>query len=104
MTITFRLLLFLFVVTSCARSVSRIDPAQQIDISGRWNDADSRLVSQKMISELLGSVMFKDYATTLGKKPAIIVGIVRNKTSEHIDAANYVKKIEVAIFNSGLAE
>lgn len=103
-TITFRFLLFMFVVTSCARSVSRIDPGQQIDISGRWNDSDSRMVSQKMISDLLSSDKFKEYANTLAKKPAIIVGMVRNKTSEHIDAANYVKKIEVAIFNSGLAE
>ena len=103
-TITFRFLLFIFVVTSCARSVSRIDPGQQIDISGRWNDSDSRMVSQKMISDLLSSDKFKEYANTLGKKPAIIVGMVRNKTSEHIDAANYVKKIEFAIFNSGIAE
>ncbi len=103
-TIIFRFLLFMFIVTSCARSVSRIDPGQQIDISGRWNDSDSRMVSQKMISDLLSSDKFKEYANTLGKKPAIIVGMVRNKTSEHIDAANYVKKIEVAIFNSGMAE
>jgi len=99
--ILFILLASLF---SCARSVTRIDPNQQIDLSGRWNDSDSRLVADKMITELLGSPKYKEYAATLGRKPAIIVGQIRNKTSEHIDADNYVKKLELAIFNSGVAE
>jgi uncharacterized protein (TIGR02722 family) len=89
---------------SCARSVTRIDPNQQIDLSGRWNDSDSRQVSQKMINDLLASDKFKEYSKSLGKKPAIIVGLIRNKTSEHIDADNYIKKIELAIYNSGVAD
>ncbi|MBS1682798.1 MAG: penicillin-binding protein activator LpoB [Bacteroidetes bacterium] len=89
---------------SCARSVTRVNPDQQIDLSGRWNDSDSRTVAQKMITELLSSDKFKDYAKALNKKPAIIVGLVRNKTSEHIDADNYIKKIEMAIYNSNIAD
>ena len=95
------LLVFLF---SCARSVSRIDPGQQIDLSGRWNDSDSRQVSNKMISDLLASEKFKEYVKQLGKKPTIIVGLVRNKTSEHIESEAYIKKLELAIFNSGAAD
>ncbi|MBS1556866.1 MAG: penicillin-binding protein activator LpoB [Bacteroidetes bacterium] len=90
--------------SSCARSVTRIDPNQQIDLSGRWNDSDSRQVSKKMINDLLASDKFKEYSKSLGKKPAIIVGLIRNKTSEHIDADNYIKKIELAIYNSGVAD
>jgi penicillin-binding protein activator len=97
-------LLVALLLVSCARSVTRIDPSQQIDLSGRWNDSDSRQVSQKMINELLASDKFKEYSKTLGKKPTIIVGVVRNKTSEHTDADNYVKKIELAIYNSGVAD
>ncbi len=91
-------------LASCARSVTRIDPNQQIDLSGRWNDSDSRQVSQKMINDLLASDKFKEYSKSLGKKPAIIVGLIRNKTTEHIDADNYIKKIELAIYNSGVAD
>jgi uncharacterized protein (TIGR02722 family) len=97
-------LLLIVMLASCARSVTRIDPAQQIDLSGRWNDTDSRQISQKMINDLLISDNFKEYTKQLGKKPAIIVGTIRNKTSEHIDANNYIKKIELAIFNSGVAD
>jgi len=98
------LVLIALILASCARSVSRIDPNQQIDLSGRWNDSDSRMVANKMVTELLGSDKFKDYSKTLGKKPAIIVGLIQNKTSEHIDANNYIKKIELAIYNSGIAD
>jgi hypothetical protein len=89
---------------SCARSVTRIQPTQAIDLSGRWNDADSRQVADTMIHQLLSSDKFKEYAKTLGKKPAIIVGLVLNKTSEHIDADNYIKKLELAIYNSNIAD
>jgi len=98
------LVMIALISASCARSVSRIDPNQQIDLSGRWNDSDSRMVANKMVTELLASDKFKDYSKTLGKKPAIIVGLIHNKTSEHIDADNYIKKIELAIYNSGIAD
>src|SRR4051812_6613914 len=88
-------------VCACSRTVSRVAPTQTIDLSGRWNDSDSRQVADKMITGLLGSESYKAYAKALGKKPAIIVGLVKNKTSEHIDADTYVKKLEMSLFNSG---
>ncbi len=97
-------LFLLILVVGCARSVTRLDPAKPMDLSGRWNDTDSREVANAMIADLLGSEKFKDYAKQLGKKPAIIVGVVSNKTTEHIDAENYIKKMELAIYNSGVAD
>jgi len=90
---------------SCqTRSVTRIAPETQMDLSGRWNDTDSRIVAETMINELLTSSKYKAYAEQRGGKPAIVVGLIRNKTSEHIDANNYIKKLEVAIYNSDIAE
>src|SRR6185369_1192113 len=94
------ILLFVLISLASCRSVTRIEPSQQIDLSGRWNDSDSRKVAEKMINDLMASDKFKEYAKGLNKKPSIIVGLIRNKTSEHIDADNYIKKIELAIFNS----
>lgn len=101
---TFRILLITIVLMSCARSVTRMDPGQAIDLSGRWNDADSRQVANAMVNNLLNSEKFKEYSAQLGKKPAIIVGLVRNRTSEHIDTENYIKRIELSLFTSGIAE
>ena len=99
--------IFLLFVTAAAcqtRKVARIDPATQIDLSGRWNDSDSRKVADQMIFDLFESDRFKEYAKTQGSKPVILVGTIRNKTSEHIDADNFVKKFEVVIHNSNVAD
>lgn len=96
--------ILLLLITSCARQVSRVNPDQAYDLSGRWNDTDSRAVADAMITDLLASDRFKEYAKEKGRKPTIIVGLISNKTSEHIDAANYIKKLELAIFNSNVAD
>lgn len=98
------LLLSVFLFSCQTRSVSRISPDTQIDLSGRWNDSDSRMVADKMIGELMASERFREYVNVHETKPAIVVGLIRNKTSEHIDANNYIKKLEVAIYNSNIAE
>ena len=101
----FLLLSFLlFLSFSCSRSVTRISPETDIDLSGRWNDADSRKVADQMIYDLFNSDDFKNFATGKGSKPVIVVGYVRNKTSEHIDADNFFRKMEVVIHNSNVAD
>lgn len=97
-------LILVFSIVSCSRSVTRIDPNTQIDLSGRWNDTDSRKVADQMIHDLFKSDAFKKYADGLGRKPVIVVSSIKNKTSEHIDAGNYIKKFEIVIHNSGLAD
>jgi penicillin-binding protein activator len=104
MTKLFCLTLVAFLISCQTRTVTRINPDTQIDLSGRWNDSDSRMVADKMVNDLLNSEKFKDYVKAKGSKPAIVVGLIKNKTSEHIDAANYIKKFELAIYNSNVAE
>lgn len=99
-----RFFAIILLFSSCAHSVTRVAPETQIDLSGRWNDTDSRMVADQMIFDLFDSDQFKEYAKKLGRKPVIIVGTIKNKTSEHIDANNYVKKFELVIHNSGIAE
>jgi len=96
--------LFLVAIGCSQRTVTRVDPKEEINLSGRWNDTDSRMVADKMTSDFLTSEKYKTYASTLGKTPVIITGFIRNKTTEHIDANNYIKKFELAIYNSGVAE
>lgn len=95
---------FFILLMACAPQVSRINPDSQIDLSGRWNDTDSRMVADQMILDLLNSDSYKKYAAQKGRKPVILVGTIKNKTSEHIDANNFVKKFEVVIHNSSLAD
>lgn len=86
------------------RKVTRIDPSTQIDLSGRWNDTDSRKVADQMIYDLFDAQNFKTYAEQLGRKPVIVMGLIKNKTAEHIDANNFIKKFEMVILNSSIAD
>jgi uncharacterized protein (TIGR02722 family) len=92
------------ICSACARQVTRVNPEQSYDLSGRWNDTDSKAVADNMINDLLTNEKFKEEIKTKTRKPAIVVGLIANKTSEHIDAATYIKKFELAIFNSGIAD
>jgi penicillin-binding protein activator len=99
------LCLVALISTSCqTRKVTRVDPATEIDLSGRWNDVDSRKVADQMIYDLFDSQQFESYAKEKNRKPVIIVGPIRNKTSEHIDSDNFVKKFEVVIHRSEKAD
>jgi penicillin-binding protein activator len=97
-------LLSVVAVACQTRKVTRIDPSTQIDLSGRWNDSDSRKVADQMIYDLLESDRFKTYANEKSRKPVIVMGLIKNRTSEHIDAENFVKKFEVVIHNSNAAD
>ncbi|HEX8547671.1 MAG TPA: hypothetical protein VF691_11960, partial [Cytophagaceae bacterium] len=41
-------------LTNCAkRTVTRVSPDQQIDLSGNWNDTDSKLVAEEMTRDMM---------------------------------------------------
>ena len=102
---TYIFLASLIVFASCSkRTVTRVSPDEQIDLSGRWNDSDSRKVAESVTAQIFNSPRFKEYANSQPGRPAIIVGYIQNKTSEHIDADNFIKKFEMEIFNSGIAD
>ena len=92
----------LFVFSSCAHKVTRVDPSEQIDLSGRWNNTDSRLVAEDMIKQVLGGNWITDYmAAKAGQRPTVIVGIVTNKSHEHIEAETFMKDLEASFVNTG---
>lgn len=102
----FSLFLVLILLISCApkRKVQRIETNQTVDLSGRWNDSDSRAVSNEMINQLLHDRWISNYTSKYpGKRPILIVGLVKNKTHEHIDANTFIKDIEKAIIKDGSA-
>lgn len=98
----FTLIFTLFLVSGCQRrTVSRIDPAQAVDLSGRWNDTDSRLVAEEMIRDMLGRPWLSRFESRTGRVPVLIVGEVRNRSHEHIDAETFIRNMEREFVNSG---
>lgn len=89
----------------CAkRQVTRLEPDAVTDLSGNWNDTDSRLVAEQMIADLLGSPWLEKYNQRHGKPPVFIVGSIKNLSMEHIPVGTFVRDLERAIINSGDAE
>jgi penicillin-binding protein activator len=98
------LVLALLVVgaSACGKRVTRIDPASVTDLSGRWNDTDSRLVANALIEEsLLAPWIARHTAARGGEPPAVIVGAFRNRTLEHIPVNTFIRDLERAMINSG---
>jgi len=83
------------------KQVTRIDADTTVDLSGRWNDTDSRLVSEEMIQDSLARSWYTDYMQARGDKPTIIVGTIGNRTAEHIPTVTFIGDIERAYVNSG---
>lgn len=84
-----------------SKVVSRIDPNEQVDLSGNWNDTDSRLVAEEMIADCLGSPWLLRFHQNEGKSPTVITGSIRNKSMEHIAVGTFLRDIERAMVNSG---
>jgi hypothetical protein len=89
-------------INGCAnRKITRVDPSETIDLSGRWNDSDSRLVSEEMIGDLLTSAWIPRYLKANDKRPVVVVGLVENKSHEHINSETFIKDVEKAIIRDG---
>lgn len=89
--------------TSCnnTKQVTRVEEDAVIDLSGRWNETDSRLVAEEMVSDMLSRPWLEEFEKGNDRRPVVIVGLVRNKSHEHIATDTYIKDIEKAILNSG---
>ncbi len=89
-------------VASCASTkVSRIGVEEVVDLSGMWNDTDSRLVSEEMVRDALDRAWLPEFKAKTGKKPRVIVGKVLNRSHEHINTQTFVKDLERELTNSG---
>ncbi len=89
------------VMVACGTKVERIGVEEVRDLSGRWNDTDSRLVSEEMMQDVLSRSWLSDFLRGSGRDPAVIVGEIRNLSHEHINVTTFVNDIERELINSG---
>jgi penicillin-binding protein activator len=86
---------------SGGKQISRIDRDTVTDLSGRWNDTDSRLVAEEIVAQCFSSPWITNHmANNGGKKPVVIAGAIKNKSTEHIAVGTFLGDIEFALINS----
>jgi len=86
------------------KQVTRLEADTTVDLSGRWNDTDSRLVAEELIVDCLNHPWATQHMqSSRGELPAVIAGAVRNLGTEHIAVGAFIADIERALVNSGRA-
>ncbi len=86
---------------SGGKQVTRLDVEENVDLSGEWNDVDSRQVSEALMTQITGSPWVEDFRSEKGKKPTLIIGTIRNKTPEHIAVKTFIGDLERSFINNG---
>jgi hypothetical protein len=81
--------------------VERVDVDEAYDLSGRWNDIDSQDVAKTMIGDVLSRPWLEGFQSEKGRKPAVVVGGVINRSDEHIATETFLNDIEREFINSG---
>jgi uncharacterized protein (TIGR02722 family) len=88
-------------IPACAGTkVTRVDTSVATDLSGRWNDTDSRLVAEAMVKEALGSPWLEGYRRSNGRQPVVVVGGILNRSHEHINVQTFVTDLSRELTNS----
>lgn len=91
------------------RAITRIAPEQAMDLSGRWNDVDSRVVAEALIKQSFESPYGPNWAmrhaqSNGGQPPIVIVGTIKNRSMEHIPVGTFTRDLERAFVNSGIVQ
>lgn len=80
--------------------VTRVDTGVVTDLSGRWNDTDSRMVAESMVKEALEYPWLSNFSQTNRRQPVVVVGTVLNNSHEHINVQTFVTDLERELTNS----
>ncbi|HEU5202407.1 MAG TPA: penicillin-binding protein activator LpoB, partial [Nitrospira sp.] len=80
--------------------VTRVDSGVVTDLSGRWNDTDSRMVAESMVKEALEYPWLNNFSQSKRRQPVVVVGTVMNNSHEHINVQTFVTDLERELTNS----
>jgi penicillin-binding protein activator len=93
--------ILMLTLTACATTVTRGPVEAPVDLSGRWNDTDSRLTAEALIKDALNRPWSQRFTQLAGRKPAVVVGTVLNRTHEQLNTQTFVQDLERALAQSG---
>lgn len=94
--------LALLSLVACAQEtkVTRVDSGVVTDLSGRWNDTDSRMVAEAMVKEALDYPWLNNFSSSKRRQPVVVVGAIQNSSHEHINVGTFVTDLERELTNS----
>jgi len=95
-------LLIALIFAGCGKTVKRVASDSTIDLSGNWNDTDSRLVAEEMLNDCLTRPWYQNAVVNKnGENPVIVIGQIRNLSTEHINTSTFINDMQRVLINSG---
>jgi uncharacterized protein (TIGR02722 family) len=88
-------------LTACSTTVTRGPLETPDDLSGRWNDTDSRLTAEALTKDVLDRPWSQRFTQVMGRRPVVVVGTVLNRTHEPLNTQTFEKDLERALVQSG---
>ena len=90
------------VLSGCGHEtkVTRVDTGVVTDLSGRWNDTDSRMVAEAMVKDALQYPWLGNFEKANQRQPVVVVGTVLNSSHEHISVQTFITDLERELTNS----
>ena len=92
--------ILILTLTACSTSVTRGPVETPADLSGRWNDTDSRLTAEALIKDALDHPWSQRFTQVAGRKPVVVVDTVLNRTHEQLNTQTFVKDLERVLMQS----
>jgi len=90
------------IMAGCGKKVSRVGSDTTMDLSGNWNDTDSRLTAEEMLNDCLTRPWYQaSLRAKNGENPTIVIGQIRNLSTEHINTGTFINDIQRVLINSG---
>lgn len=89
------------VLAGCGQRVTVVSPDTAVNLSGRWNDQDSKTVSSEMIESALNKAWIGNFKERAGRSPIVRVVPIENKSGEEIATGVFTDDLTAAFINSG---
>ena len=89
---------------SAKTKVQRVNEKKSLDVDGYWNDTDVKTVCSTLIEDCIESPRVAKFEKKNGRVPVVIIGKIKNESSERIDTSIGAKRLQTEILNSGVLE
>ena len=89
---------------SAKTKVQRVNEKKSLDVDGYWNDTDVKTVCSTLIEDCIESPRVPKFEKKYGRAPVVIIGKIKNESSERIDTPIVAKRLQTEILNSGVLE
>ena len=96
--------MLLLTLTACSTTGTQAPPEARTDLSGGWNDTDSRLTADAMIKDALKCPWTQRLSQLTGRTPVVAVVTVLNRTPEPLNTQTFVQDLERALMQSGIVK